>query len=327
MKRNILLLLVIFIVSTMFFVGCSSKEVATENDVKTLADSVVIDDNTVKFVDAMGDEITLDKNPQKVICLYNSYLDLWYEAQGEVIGRIKTKGAVPEEAKDVEIVGTMSQPNAEKILSMQPDLVILTPSMKGQKEIIPILKDNKIPYLAVEYETFDEYMYIMRIFTALTNAEEAYNEKGIKIEKEINEIMSKIPTEGNPSVLLMFASTKSVKVKLTNSTVGAMLDDLKANNIAYDAKLTEEKMEIFSMEKIIERNPDYILVQTMGDVEKIKDKLIKDVESNPAWKSLTAVKEGRYIILPKDLYLYKANARYAEAYMGLAKILYPDIFK
>lgn len=56
------------------------------------------------------------------------------------------------------------------------------------------------------------------------------------------------------------------------------------------------------------------------------ERLKQDVEDNPAWSSLTAVKEGRYIVLPKDLYLYKPNARYVEAYEGLAKILYPEVF-
>lgn len=81
------------------------------------------------------------------------------------------------------------------------------------------------------------------------------------------------------------------------------------------------------MEKIIQEDPDFIFVQTMGsDKEKIFKKLKSDVESNPAWASLTAVKNNRYIILPKDLYLYKPNDRYAEAYEKLAKILYPEVF-
>ncbi|MBG0765459.1 MAG: ABC transporter substrate-binding protein, partial [Tissierellales bacterium] len=49
-------------------------------------------------------------------------------------------------------------------------------------------------------------------------------------------------------------------------------------------------------------------------------------QSNDAWNSLTAVKEGRVYYLPKDLYLYKPNARYPEAFKGLAEIVYPEVF-
>jgi len=63
-----------------------------------------------------------------------------------------------------------------------------------------------------------------------------------------------------------------------------------------------------------------------SDLEKITEKLKSDVQDNPAWASLTAVKEGRYIVLPKNLYLYKPNDKYPEAYEGLAKMLYPEVY-
>lgn len=109
--------------------------------------------------------------------------------------------------------------------------------------------------------------------------------------------------------------------------VGEMLEDLNTTNISGTIGDSADA-KVFSMEKILTEDPDFIFVQTMGsDEEKIAERLKSDVESNPAWASLTAVKNDRYIVLPKDLYLYKPNDRYAEAYEGLAKILYPEIFK
>ncbi len=339
--KKILILVLIMCISISIFTACSNntevdneqtdqeaseQSVEETNNTKDFNTGVKITENEISFKDASGDDMTLQKNPQKVICLYNSYLDLWYEAGGEVIGRVKTRSKVPEAAKNAEIVGKMSSPNVEKIIALQPDLVILRPEMRGQDEIIPILKQNNIPYLSVEYDNFDQYLKTLRIFTALNDREDLYKEKGLDVKEEIDEIISKVPDENNPSVLLLFASSRSVKAKFGNSFCGDMLKDLKTKNIAYDAQLSEEEMEVFSMEKVIERDPDYILVQTMGDVEEVKERMKDEVEANPAWSALTAVKEGRYIYLPKDLYLYKPNARYAEAYRGLAEILYPEIF-
>jgi iron complex transport system substrate-binding protein len=108
--------------------------------------------------------------------------------------------------------------------------------------------------------------------------------------------------------------------------VGEMLADLNTVNIS-DSALNGEDAKIFSMEKILEEDPDFIFVQTMGsDMAEIEARLKSDAESNPAWAALTAVESGRYIVLPKDLYLYKPNARYGEAYRGLAEILYPETF-
>ena len=46
------------------------------------------------------------------------------------------------------------------------------------------------------------------------------------------------------------------------------------------------------------------------------------LESNDAWQSLTAVKEGRVFIMDQRLYNLKPNAKWGEAYEGLAEILY-----
>jgi iron complex transport system substrate-binding protein len=65
----------------------------------------------------------------------------------------------------------------------------------------------------------------------------------------------------------------------------------------------------------------------MGDVEKCRARVKEDIESNQAWASLRAVREGNVHYLPKDLYIYKPNERYPEAVENLAKILYPGAYK
>ena len=44
------------------------------------------------------------------------------------------------------------------------------------------------------------------------------------------------------------------------------------------------------------------------------------------WRDLEAVKNGRCTYLSKDLFHYKPNARWAEAYRVLAGLLYPESF-
>ena len=64
----------------------------------------------------------------------------------------------------------------------------------------------------------------------------------------------------------------------------------------------------------------------MGDEQKALDYLNGLIEGNPAWSELAAVKEGRYIVLPKDLFHYKPNNRWGESYQYLGEILYPTLF-
>ena len=61
------------------------------------------------------------------------------------------------------------------------------------------------------------------------------------------------------------------------------------------------------------------------DTQKALDALAAGIQANPAWNSLSAVQNGRYVVLPSDLFHYKPNARWGESYEYLAKILYPQV--
>ena len=63
-----------------------------------------------------------------------------------------------------------------------------------------------------------------------------------------------------------------------------------------------------------------------ADKEAVTRTLEKNLLSQPAWQSLTAVAEGRYHILDDTLYNLKPNERWGEAYEELARILYPGAF-
>ena len=79
------------------------------------------------------------------------------------------------------------------------------------------------------------------------------------------------------------------------------------------------------MEAILEADPEYIFVVLQGaDPANAQEILETTLLSNPAWNTLTAVKEGRYYVMDQVLYNLKPNGRWGEAYEQLADILYPE---
>ncbi len=341
-KSNLLSLLLIIVMASTIFTGCSknaglesntpsntneSKNEDTESMEAKSEYGVTINKDNVVFTDARGEEVTIKKNPKRVVCLYNSYLDIWDSCGGEVIGRVEESEEKPvEKAMSAEAVGTAGAPSLEKVLALEPDLVIVTNGFKAQTEMIPVLEQNNIQVISLTNDYLEDYYRTVRLFTGITEREDLYEKHINEVKKGVDEIIEKAPKDKNHKILIVFATAKNITVRNSESMVGEMLKDLNTVNIS-DAETDPANAKTFSMEKILQENPDFIFVQTMGsDKEKIMERLKQDVEDNPAWASLTAVKEGRYIVLPKDLYLYKPNARYAEAYEGLAKILYPEIF-
>ena len=338
MKKSKILVLLLAIVMTLTdFTACGNKEAdnTTEGEKKVEEESktdvvedygVVIDEDTVTFTDARDKEVTIKKNPKRVVCLFNSYMDIWYKCGGEVIGRIESAKEKPVEgSEDAEIVGINGEPSLEKIMSLEPDLVIGAANMKTQLKVCEMLEESDIDVILLHNEMKEEYFKTVRIFSALTDRDDLYEKYEGEVRADIDAIVDKVSSDEHPKVLLLFGSSKGISVRGSNSTVGQMLKDLNTVNIS-DIINDSADSKTFSMEKIIEEDPDFIFVQTMGKIEKVEERLKKDVESNSAWSSLKAVKNDRYIILPKDLYLYKPNDRYGEAYEGLAKMLYPDVF-
>ena len=68
-----------------------------------------------------------------------------------------------------------------------------------------------------------------------------------------------------------------------------------------------------NMEDILTEDPDVLFFSLMGDVDAALAN-VNDLLSQPAWQQLRAVREGNVHILPKDLFHFKPNARWAEAY-------------
>jgi iron complex transport system substrate-binding protein len=320
----------------MLLTACSTnKQVAQTNessaqtkeiDFEASAKEVVMNENTVTFTDASGKKVTLNKNPKKVVGLYNSYTKLWYQAGGTIVGRIDSTSELPKEALDkaIQTVGSMTTVNVESLISLKPDLVILRNDK--QSELIPQLEQNKIAYISMEYDSFKDYLKYLKIFTALTGHEALYKTDGLEVLARINETVKKVPNENNPNVLLMFATTSSVKAYLPNTATGEMLSQLKAVNIAQSWETTKATSIELNIEYLSSNNPDYILVQCMSSVEEVKAYIDKTYGTQQWWQALDAVKKDRVIYLDRDLFHYKPNNQYDKAYLKLGEILYPEVY-
>lgn len=339
-NTKIIIFILVLALSLSALTACGPKETKKAEEQENLEVGTVVDgvkeeygititDKTVSFIDGRGEKVTLNKKPERVVVLFNSYLDIWMKNGGSVVGKLEDSVGqdVILGTESAEIVGALGAISLEKVLEVKPDLVILVSTQKSQMELVPALEQNNIPFIALEYYAKEDYFKLARLFSALNEREDLYKENVVDVDKEINNILEKSPKDEHHKVLIMMASAKSVTARDSSSYVGEMLKDLHTVNIA-DLSNDALSDTNFSIEKILEEDPDFIFVQTTGnDMEKVMERMKADVESNPAWSSLSAVKNDRYIILPKDLYMFKANHRYVEAYKGLAEILYPEVFK
>lgn len=291
-----------------------TQQNTAQTDTPQTAQEVVVED-------AAGNTLTFTACPTRVAALSGSFGEIWLNAGGTLTAT--TKDAVTERgldlAEDVQIVGTIKEPDLEAILAAEPDFVILSADTGSHVEMAVTLRQAGIPCGLFRVEYFDDYLALLEQFCRLTGRDDLYAQNGLAVRDEIDRVLAQAPDLSGRSVLLIRAYSTGFKAKDSQNMTGIMLADFGLENILdkYDSLLEE-----ISMEEIIQADPDYIFVTTMGaDVQAALDNLEKALTGNPAWSGLTAVQAGRYYILPQDLFHYKPNARWGESYAHLLDLL------
>ena len=280
----------------------------------------------VTFTDGLGRSLTVD-SPRRVAALIGSFADMWCLAGGKdtlVAAAADTWTQFSQDLPDtVQNLGAVKEPSAETLLAVQPDLVLASTKTQADIDLLPTLEQAGIPVAYFDVSSFSDYLEMLEICTRITGCPERYEQYGTAVQAQVEEAKARAEGKEAPTVLYLRATGGSCKVKNSKGSVlGEMLEDLRCTNIAdSDASLLEE----LSMESILAADPDYIfLVLQGGNQEKARQTLEKAVLSNPAWQQLTAVKEGRCHYMDQALYNLKPNARWGEAYEGLAEILYGE---
>lgn len=278
---------------------------------------------SVTFTDDLGHEVTLSSWTH-VAAPQSSFAQLWLLAGGEVYATSAdalSEGIVDFPDGTVDL-GSVKNPSVESMISAGVDFVLLSADLSSHVELYDTLTAAGIPCAYLDVETFDDYLRALKLLTDLTGRDDLYRQNGEQIQTRVNAAIARKEGLDAPTVLLLRAYSSGVKAKASDNMTGAMLKDMGCVNIAdSDGSLLEN----LSMEVIIQRDPDYIFVTTMGESDEAALKSVEDTLMNtPAWAELSAVKNDHYFVLPKDLFHLKPNDRWGESYEMLADILYGE---
>lgn len=282
-----------------------------------------IENGPVVFVDALGRTVSVEK-ADRVAALLGSFADVWLTAGGELVaaaGDAWTSLELPL-SEDVVNLGSFLEPDVEQLIAARPDFVLASANTDADVELEEILTEAGIIVAYFDVSDFQDYLEMLDVCTQITGRRDLYEQNGTAVAERIAQVKERIDGS-EPKVLFLRASTSSVKAKGSTGTVGGeLLADMGCINIA-DSE--ESLLEDLSMEAILVADPDYIFLTTQGsDTEAAMQVVEETLVSSPAWNFLTAVREGRYYFLDKQLFNIKPNARWAEAYEQLADILYPE---
>lgn len=311
-----LTLVVLLIASTFTLAGCQSDKNEQQADK---------DSHAITFTDDLGRTVTVN-NPKRVAALLGSYADVWCLAGGTICATADDAwdDFELELSEDTVNLGMTKEPSLELLYAANPDFVIASSNTKANLEMKDSLEAAGITVAYFDVSDFDDYLRMLKICTDITGRSDLYEKNGLDLQEQIDIVIKqseeRVAAEGAPKVLFLRASAASIRAKNSeNSVLGEMLKALGCINIA-DSE--ENLLENLNIEYILGEDPDYIFTVQVGDDTQGVEAALSELfgEGSP-WSELTAVKEGRVYHMDKRLYNLKPNARWAEAYEGLERIL------
>ena len=260
----------------------------------------------------------------KTACLNSSLADLWQLAGGSVditVEESVERGFASPEALLVDSASGRNI-NTELLVAAEPDLVIGSADTASHVRLSSFLDKAGIDMILVDMDSFDDFLSVFHTLTDITGRSDLYEKYGEGQKTAIEEIIANAAGyESKPCVLFVRAGSafSYVKAKRTDDHFAAkIIEDLGAVNIADEYGMLTDSL---SLEAVLESNADKILVVPQGD-EDASIAYITDLFSQPGWRDVRAIENGSVYFLPKELFHFKPNGRWAEAYEMMEEVLY-----
>lgn len=313
MKRQLCALLAAVMVLALLLTGCGGEQ-------QKAADPSTF----VTVTDDLGRQVELKAKPARIVVTSASFLEPLEAVGGAdlVVGRPDSKTKMPAYAKDITSVGKVYQIDTEKVLSCQPDLVIINKGMN--EKLVEALEGSGIKTLVLDMKSYEDVKREVNTLAAVTGNKD----KGEALIKDMDEkiaaVKNSIPADKR-RVSIIHSTSQGLSVQLDGSIAGSVAKMLGWENVASGSKPLEKNPDAapYSMETLVEQNPEIIFVTSMGKLSAIKASM-EETMQGPAWQSIPAVRDKKVYYLPQELFLLSPGIHYPEAVAEMAKCVYPQ---
>lgn len=301
---------------TIAAAGCTGKTAAV-NPQETTAAAKTSDSKTqypLTIKDSNGDEVTIDKEPSKVVSLGPNITETIFAigAGSKLVGRTDFCD-YPEEAKKVQAVGNLSDPSIEKIAELKPDLVFASTHVKPEVEKKLKELGIKVVYLYSE-ESFDGVYKTIGDMGKLLNAQQGSDKVVADMKAKVAMVQDKVKGLNKPTLYYVVGYGKSQFTAGKDTFIGKIIEMAGAKNAADDVTGWN-----YSLEKLVEKNPDMLVCSKYFDSKK-------GIQAAEGYKDLKAVKDGKLYEIDNNM-LDRQGPRLADGLYELAKIVHPEAFK
>lgn len=272
-----------------------------------------------QVVDDTGQSVSLPSHPSRIVSLtYGTDEILLGLVDTSRVAALSRYAGNPDISfvtkEEAEAVGRKVDVNAESIMALKPDLVIVSTAVSPQ--LVSLLRQSGIPvYVSLVAESFDEMEEKVRGVARAVNEEAMVQDmenKKAKLEEKLSVIG---PSDERCALGLSFRGILGKKGTLFSEVLA--MAHVKDGAARYD--VPKGTNAYLSMEILPEINPDVILMPVWkvksGDDETA---FVREIMENPAYRDVKAVKNGKLVPFPEK-YKYVMSQHVTDAVEASAR--------
>jgi iron complex transport system substrate-binding protein len=273
---------------------------------------------TVLMFAAAGtaDSIAEGALPERIISLTPATTEILFAlGLDDKIIAVSSYCTWPVKAMKKEKIGSFSNPNIEKIITLKPDLVMVT-GME-QENMRSLLARLGIKYISVDPKDIDELMSSIEQIGIVTGS----LTKAKAINKEIRDVLEKIAIAVSEKGdypkprIYMEIWHNPIMSPGRGSFVDDMITRAGGINITSDIRRSYSRID---PEQIIFRNPEKIILAYMKPDIWVRE----NFSNRPGWRDIQAVKEKKiYTGIDPDTIL-RPGPRISQGLIKLHRVFY-----
>jgi iron complex transport system substrate-binding protein len=270
--------------------------------------------NRRNYSDGLGRAVSVAPNPQRVISLAPNVTEILFALglENRVVG-VTSYCDFPEAAKAKEKVGDTLQPNLEKIISLKPDLMVVSTASQLEN-LTKRLDQLAIPVYVTNPRSVREVAASIRSLGEVTGTSERARVLAGEMESRIDTVERRVRDLPRPSVLYVLQIGPLITAG-RNTFINDLINIAGGKSISGDEVADYPQ---FSRETVVARAPEVIVAPSIPGVEFVKEAdLRRDFATTPA------IRSNRIVWVTPDL-VDRPGPRIVDGLEQLAKGLHHE---
>jgi len=289
----------------------------------------------ITFTDAFSKKVEIAAPAQRIVVINGDAAEILCAlgAENNIVGissHIAENRNLLSGLAGKAVVGSTTSPSLEKIIELQPDLVIAYEMWLSREAFEDKLSPLGIPVARLYCYRMDRLDQEIEILGKIVGKEERAASYTRYFHEILDHVNKRLEGRKGEKINIYNESYGPYKTITDGSGHESFLDSAGVENIAASQAV---RFPEITAEWVVEKNPDLIVkvasnvyvksgygVNDVKAIEAFRDDLLK----RPVWAEIAAVKNNRVYILSNELYV---GPRAPLGILYISKWAYPELFQ